>query len=90
VVEFLGGPLATLAFGVKPEAMVSGSRGVFLQVFTEPVPDGVTGHWRAVFDLAVAGAEPVDLRLYLKSGEEALSETWLYQYWPPLQTGGSA
>jgi glucans biosynthesis protein len=39
-------------------------------------------HWRALFDLAVDGDAPVDLRLYLKLGDETLSETWLYQYFP--------
>jgi len=86
IVEFLGGPLATLPFGVKPEAVLSTTRGQFSQVFTEAVPDGVAGHWRAVFDLTVDrtadGTGPVDLRLYLKTAEQTLSETWLYQYLP--------
>jgi len=82
VVEFLGGPLEKLAFGVKPEPVLSASRGTFSWVFAEAVPDGVSGHWRAEFDLAVTGPEPVDMRLYLKSGEQTLSETWLYQYHP--------
>ena len=82
VVEFLGGPLASLPFGVKPEAQLSASRGTFSYVFTEAVPDGVNGHWRASFDLTVDGNDPVDLRLFLKSGDKTLSETWLYQYHP--------
>jgi glucans biosynthesis protein len=82
VVEFLGGPLASLPFGVKPEPVLSAGRGQFSYVFTEAVPDGVPGHWRAEFDLTVDGKEPVDLRLYLKSGDQTLSETWLYQYHP--------
>jgi periplasmic glucans biosynthesis protein len=82
VVEFMGGPLVSLPFGVKPEAVVSASRGEFSYIFTEAVPDGVAGHWRAQFDLKVDGSEPVDMRLYLKGGDQALSETWLYQYHP--------
>ena len=82
VVEFLGGPLASLPFGVKPEPVLTAARGQFSYVFTEAVPDGVPGHWRAQFDLTVEGKEPVDLRLYLKSGSQTLSETWLYQYHP--------
>jgi glucans biosynthesis protein len=82
IVEFLGGPLATLPFGVKPEAVITTTRGQLSLVFTEAVPDGVAGHWRAVFDLTVAGKEPVDLRMYLKSGDSTLSETWLFQYHP--------
>ncbi|NGY06421.1 glucan biosynthesis protein [Solimonas terrae] len=82
VVEFKGAPLETLAYGVKPEAVLSASRGTFSYVFTEAVPDGVAGHWRAQFDLTVDGKEPVDMRLYLKHGDQTLSETWLYQYHP--------
>ncbi len=66
--------------GVKPEAVLWASRGTFSYTFTEAVPDGVAGHWRAQFDLTAAGNDPVDMRLYLKNGDKILSETWLYQY----------
>jgi len=82
VVEFIGAPLEKLPFGVKPEAVLSASRGTFSYVFCEAVPNGVAGHWRAQFDLTTTGDEPVDLRLYLRLGDETLSETWLYQYHP--------
>lgn len=82
MVEFLGGPLANLPFGVKPEAVLSASRGKFSYIFTEAVPNGVPGHWRAQFDLTVDGDAPVDMRLFLKTGDRALSETWLFQYHP--------
>jgi glucans biosynthesis protein len=82
VVEFLGGPLGSLPFGIKPEAVITASRGTLTHVFCEAVPDGVNGHWRASFDLTATGADPVDMRLYLKNGEQTLSETWLYQYHP--------
>jgi glucans biosynthesis protein len=38
--------------------------------------------WRALFDLDVTGSEPVDLRAYLKLGDRALTETWIYQHFP--------
>ena len=82
MVEFLGGPLTTLPFGVKPQPVLSAASGTFSYVFTEPVPDGVAGHWRAQFDFTPAGPEPVDMRLYLRNGEQTLSETWLYQFHP--------
>lgn len=82
MVEFLGRPLEALAFGEKPEAVLWASRGTFSYVFTEAVPDDVPGHWRAQFDLTVTGSEPVEMRLFLRSGERILSETWLYQYHP--------
>ena len=82
VVEFFGGPLVSLPFGVKPEPVLSASRGTFSYVFTEAVPDGVAGHWRAWFDLTAEGQDPVELRLFLKAADKTLSETWLYQYHP--------
>jgi glucans biosynthesis protein len=82
MVEFLGGPLKDLPYGVKPEAILSASRGAFSYVFTEAVPNGVPGHWRAQFDLTVTGPDPVEMRCYLKNGEQVLTETWLYQYNP--------
>ena len=69
---------------MKPEAVLSASRGEFSYVFTEPVPNDVPGHWRAQFDFAVQGKEPVEMRLYLKNGNQTLSETWTYQYFPSV------
>jgi glucans biosynthesis protein len=82
VVEFKGEPLARLPKGVLPEPVLWASRGAFSNVRTEAVPNDVPGHWRAEFDLTATGAEPVELRCYLRSREEVLSETWLYQYHP--------
>lgn len=82
VVEFFGGPLTTLPPGVKPGLVPSAATGKFSYVFSEAVPDGIAGHWRAQFDFTADGNAPVDLRLFLKLGEQTLSETWLYQYQP--------
>jgi len=82
MVEFKGAPLEKLPFGVKPEAVLSASRGSFSYVFTEAVPNGVAGHWRAQFDLTVDGDAPTEIRLYLRLNDKTLSETWLYQYFP--------
>jgi glucans biosynthesis protein len=82
VVEFLGKPLESLPFGVKPELVLAASSGKFSYTFAEAVPDGVPGHWRAQFDFTAESAEPVDMRLYLKNGEQTLTETWLYQFQP--------
>ena len=83
LVEFLGGPLGDIPMGVIPEAVVSVSRGTLGSYkMTEAVPDDVPGHWRTQFDLIVEGAEPVELRLYLKTGDKVLTETWAYQYHP--------
>jgi glucans biosynthesis protein len=82
MVEFKGRPLEALAFGEKPEPVLWASRGTFSYIFTEAVPDDVPGHWRAQFDLTVSGTDPVEMRLFLRSGDKTLSETWLYQYHP--------
>ena len=82
VVEFLGGPLESLPFGVKPQVKLQASRGTFSYTFAEPVPDGVIGHWRAQFDLTVDGQDPVEMRCTLEAGDQTLTETWLYQYHP--------
>ncbi len=82
MIEFLGEPLARLPFGVKPEPVLWASRGTFSYIYTESVFDNVPGHWRAQFDLTVAGDEPVEMRLFLKNGDEVLTENWLYQYHP--------
>ena len=83
MVEFLGGPLRDLPFGAKPELVVSASRGTLGPYqLIEAVPDSVPGHWRAQFDIAVDGTDPVELRAFLKSGGETLTETWMFQYHP--------
>ncbi len=82
VVEFKGAPLEKLPSGLRPEAVLSASRGTLANVFTEAVPDGVAGHWRAEFDLSVEGKDPVEMRLFLRLDDKTLSETWLYQYHP--------
>jgi glucans biosynthesis protein len=83
MVEFLGGPLSKLPYGVKPEPIISASRGTILAYeVVEAVPDDVPGHWRVQFDLAVDGTDPVEMRCFFKSGAETLTETWLFQYHP--------
>ena len=82
MVEFLGGPLESIPFGVKPEPVLTASRGEFSYVFAEAVPDDVNGHWRAQFDLAVEGGAPVELRCFLRAGDTVLTETWAFQYHP--------
>lgn len=82
MVEFLGGSLGSLPYGVKPEPVLWASRGTFSYIYTEAVPDDVPGHWRAQFDLTVSGDAPVEMRLFLRAKGKTLSETWTYQYHP--------
>ena len=50
-----------------------------------PRPQVQIQGYRAQFDLRTTddGVEPIDLRLYLRLGHEALTETWVYQWTPP-------
>ena len=82
MIEFKGDVLSRLAFGVKPEPVLWAARGSFSYVYTEAVPNDVPGHWRAQFDLTVDGKDPVEMRMFLRNGDQVLSETWLYQYHP--------
>lgn len=80
IVEFRGKPLEKIPYGVKPEAVLSAPSGKFSYVFTEAVPDGVAGHWRAQFDYTADKPGPVDMRLFLRLNGETLSETWLHRH----------
>jgi periplasmic glucans biosynthesis protein len=80
VVDFNGHNPRLPASPAKPEAKVQASRGEVQNLVVET--NEVTGGWRAFFDLLPAGEQEADLQLFLHSGDEVLSETWLY-YWPP-------
>ncbi|MHB0989670.1 MAG: OpgD/OpgG family glucan biosynthesis protein [Burkholderiales bacterium] len=83
-VEFRGGALEQLPAGTTPEAVLTVTRGKISNVGTEVVPDGGPAHWRTLFDIGplAAGSDPVEIRLFLRSGGQTLTETWLYQYHP--------
>jgi glucans biosynthesis protein len=82
-VDFVGGQLATLGKKTTVEPVVSASRGVIdlAQAHPQVEIDG----YRAIVDLRPTddSVEPIDLRLYLRVGREALTETWIYQWTPP-------
>ena len=80
VIDFVGGPLAAMEqrFDVTP--VISHSHGRVDNAYVIKVVG--TDRWRALFDLATEGDQPVDLRCYLRLGDETLSETWLYQWIP--------
>lgn len=79
VLEFAGGPLAAEGLDAKSiTPVIDTSRGKISYVFVEPIAD--TGRWRLQFDLAAEGTDPIELRAYLRRGDEPLTETWLYQH----------
>ncbi|MES1924254.1 glucan biosynthesis protein D [Salinisphaera sp. T31B1] len=82
-VDFVGEPLASLPADTPISAQVEVSRGklgmVQIRRF-EPIQG-----YRAIFDWEPENRsdESVSIRLYLRSGDRALTETWLYQWVPP-------
>jgi glucans biosynthesis protein len=80
VIDFTGGPLATMEQRYDLDVVVDASRGTIENPYALKVVG--TDRWRAVFDLLADGDEPVDLRCYLRLDGRALTETWIYQYFP--------
>jgi glucans biosynthesis protein len=89
VVDFAGGELALLAKDTNVEAVVTLSRGTAEFVSARPL-DAIHG-WRAMFDVRPpdAGTQPIDIRLFLRLRERALTGTWLYQWTPPERPAAS-
>lgn len=81
VVDFAGEALSLLSPQAPIEAHVETTPGrIFnLVVYKNPI----TRNWRLSFKLDPGSEELVDLRAYLKAGEETLSETWIYQWSKP-------
>jgi glucans biosynthesis protein len=80
VIDFAGGKLSDLDKSNDVEPVVEASRGEVIEPYAiRPVG---TDRWRAVFDIAATGSEPVELRCYLGLNGEALTETWVYQHIP--------
>lgn len=81
VVDYRGGEVGALERG-DAEPVVDLSRGEVTLADAHPVV-GQPGLYRAFFDARIEGADPVDMRMYVKGGDDrALTETWLYQYFP--------
>ncbi len=81
VIDFQGSIFDGLGREDGVEIVVSASRGEISNAYTHPVEHQAL-RWRALFDLKASGPDPVDLRLFLRKGTNALTETWLYQYFP--------
>ena len=82
VVDFVGGDLPMLTPDAKVVPVISTSSGHVQIVSARPLQP-ING-WRAMFDLVPGpDIEPINLRLYLSLGGQALTETWMYQYTPP-------
>ena len=82
-VDFAGGGLGELGSDAKVEPVITASRGRTEITSARPL-QSING-WRATFDIKPEddSTEPITLRLYLRRGDEPLTETWLYQWVPP-------
>ncbi|QID18300.1 glucan biosynthesis protein D [Nitrogeniibacter mangrovi] len=82
-IDFAGGEFNMLGGDVKPEMALQLSAGTAELTSVRPLHE-IHGY-RAMFDLVppAGSTEPINLRLFLKAGGHALSETWMYQYSPP-------
>jgi glucans biosynthesis protein len=80
VVDFQGGRLAALtrASGVSPRVTLP--HGQPIDVAAYPIVGA--NNWRLMFDFAAPTDAALDLRAFLALGDEALTETWIYQVFP--------
>lgn len=81
VIDFEGGPLSKMAARFDVTPVVTVSRGKIVNPYVIKVVG--TDRWRALFDIYAPGKQQIDLRCYLRLDDKTLTETWLYQYFPP-------
>lgn len=84
VVDFDGSALAGLTVEDGVEPVVTAIRG---SVVSEPSARPIVGAkgWRLIFDFDMDGADPVELRAYLRKDGQALTETWSAQATTPAR-----
>lgn len=81
VIDFAGENLAQLKRN-DATAVIDVKNGKLLFSAAYPV-EGSKDHWRLTTDIARVSDQPSDLRVFLKGGGNALTETVLYQlHWP--------
>jgi len=80
-VDFAGGGLETLKTGIEP--VITASHGELKDFQVLELPD-IKG-FRVLFDWYPTSdsVDPVEMRLFIRTEGRTLSETWLYQYFPP-------
>lgn len=79
VVDFGGGDPEVLPSD-STTVVLTTSAGTLGESRVESLPSA--GSWRVTFDLEPEGDRPSDMRLYLKSGDRPLTETWSYVWYP--------
>jgi glucans biosynthesis protein len=82
-VDFAGGDLGLIGKDAKVRPVITATHGTIEITSARPLDD-IHGY-RALFDLKVPDdvKGPIDLRLYLATDGQPITETWLYQWTPP-------
>jgi glucans biosynthesis protein len=80
VVDFEGAALRALPADAVLQGVVTvGTReGEGELIEQQVIPNTVTGGWRLVFQVRPSGGSPLELRAFLRRGEDVLTETWSY------------
>ena len=80
LVDFEGRGLAELPADAVLQGVVTvGTRdGEGELIEQQVIPNQVTGGWRLVFQVRPSGGSPLELRAFLRRGEDVLTETWSY------------
>jgi glucans biosynthesis protein len=82
-IDFAGGDFGLLGKDAKLTPVITASRGEVELTSVRPL-HSINGY-RAMFDIKPdASQEPIDLRLYLTANGHPVTETWLYQWTPPV------
>ena len=82
-IDFTGGGLDRLPEGTGIEPVVTVSNGKVQDFHVLVLPD-IKGY-RVIFDWYPTSdsVDPVEMRAFIRTQDRTLSETWLYQYFPP-------
>jgi periplasmic glucans biosynthesis protein len=78
VIDFRGSSLEKVTEAKQIEPVITVSEGKTANVEVQRLPG--PGGWRLYFDFRSEGSRPQELRAYLKSGAEALTEIWSFQW----------
>ncbi len=79
-VDFGGGPLRGMTPEARLEPVVIAERGRISGVVLQHNPNNHT--WRVFFDATADTPEAVEMRLFLRQGADAVTETWSYPWRP--------
>jgi glucans biosynthesis protein len=79
VIDFEGTKMKALPADAPVKALIFvGADGQLMQQHV--VKNSVTGGWRLSFQVKLPNGKPLELRAFLQSGKDILTETWSYQF----------